>query len=118
MLQALLVANVSEHIIEDRELGTLVGRDVKPGWAMTASRPTVFRATVLPPVFGPVTTSIRKREAEIHVDRGDDFRPGTAGTVGGAAGKEASDRLVRHLVQPHRSPPAPARRGRPRAAMA
>ena len=33
----------------------------KPDWAMMASRPTVFKATVLPPVLGPVTTRIRNR---------------------------------------------------------
>ena len=29
----------------------------RPAWAIRTSRPTVFRATVLPPVLGPVTTS-------------------------------------------------------------
>ena len=32
-----------------------------PACAMSVSRPTVLRATVLPPVFGPVMTSMRKR---------------------------------------------------------
>ena len=30
-----------------------------PAWCMSARRPSVFRETVLPPVFGPVTTSAR-----------------------------------------------------------
>ena len=33
----------------------------RPDCAMIASSPTVFRATVFPPVFGPVTTRIWNR---------------------------------------------------------
>ena len=29
----------------------------RPAWCMSASRPSVRSVTVLPPVFGPVTTS-------------------------------------------------------------
>ena len=30
----------------------------RPDWAITASRPTVFNATVFPPVLGPVITRV------------------------------------------------------------
>ena len=61
LLQALLVADVGQHVVEDREVGALGAGMCSPDWAMTASRPTVLKATVLPPVFGPVTTSIWNR---------------------------------------------------------
>ena len=31
----------------------------RPAWCISASRPSVLSETVLPPVFGPVTTSAR-----------------------------------------------------------
>ena len=59
LLEALLVADVGEHVVEDRQLRPLV----RPGCAArtgpsSPAGPTVLRATVLPPVFGPVTTRI------------------------------------------------------------
>ena len=40
----------------------------RPDWWSSAARPSVFSATVLPPVFGPLTTSARS-VAEVEVDR-------------------------------------------------
>ena len=45
-----------------------------PAWCMSASRPSVRRVTVLPPVFGPVTTSARVPVAQPDVDRDDPTR--------------------------------------------
>jgi hypothetical protein len=36
--------------------GALLGGICRPACAISASRPAVFNATVLPPVFGPVMT--------------------------------------------------------------
>ena len=53
----LLVADVGEDVAQDRQPAAGLGRDVQPGLVHQASRPSVRRVTVLPPVFGPVTTS-------------------------------------------------------------
>ena len=54
----LLVADVGEDVAEDRQPASRPrpGRGARPG-ASGASRPSVRSVTVLPPVFGPVTTS-------------------------------------------------------------
>ena len=59
-----------------------------PDWAMMASRPTVLSATVLPPVFGPVTTRIRKRTPRLR-SIGTTVRSGTGFATGGAGSGSA-----------------------------
>src|SRR5581483_11917888 len=48
LLDRLIVADVGEDGVEDGKFG-----------AISASRPMVFRATVLPPVLGPLITTCR-----------------------------------------------------------
>ncbi|MBK7454702.1 MAG: hypothetical protein IPJ46_13595 [Anaerolineales bacterium] len=55
----MFVANIRPDRMEARKLGSALGRDMSPLWAMTTSKPTVFNETVLPPVFGPVMTMAR-----------------------------------------------------------
>ena len=40
----------------------------RPAWAISVNRPTVLSVTVLPPVLGPVTTSVVKSVAQPQVD--------------------------------------------------
>src|SRR5579864_3044723 len=54
----LIIADIGEHSIEYGQLGVL-GRDRDPACDMSANRPTVLSATVLPPVFGPLMMSCR-----------------------------------------------------------
>ena len=54
----------------------------KPDWAIKASRPTVFKATVLPPVLGPVTTRIRNRTPRLR-SIGTTVRSGAGSATGG-----------------------------------
>ena len=59
LLDRLVVADVREHGIEHGNSARSAGTGM-PDCAIRASRPTVFRVTVLPPVFGPVMTSSRR----------------------------------------------------------
>ena len=59
LLDALLVADVGEHFFEDRQAAVRIDRYRQADCAIRASRPIVLRATVLPPVFGPVIRSTR-----------------------------------------------------------
>ena len=56
----LLVADVREHRLEDRQASNPLstGR-CSPACAIATNRPAVLSATVLPPVFGPVITRTR-----------------------------------------------------------
>ena len=60
LLDALLVTDVDEDRRRRRSSPSVVGRDEQPGLRHQASSPTVFRATVLPPVLGPVMSRTRK----------------------------------------------------------
>ena len=53
----LLVADIREHAVEDRASRRARAATGIPDCAESAARPTVFSATVLPPVFGPLMTS-------------------------------------------------------------
>ncbi len=65
LLDGLVVADVGEHRVEYRQLGA-VGRNRIPDCAISASSPTVFSATVFPPVFGPVMISCAAVALEFH----------------------------------------------------
>ena len=56
LLDGLVVADVGQHRVEQRQSARSAGTGI-PDCAISASSPTVFRATVLPPVLGPVMTS-------------------------------------------------------------
>ena len=58
-LDRLVVADVGQHLLEERELGFRSRAREAPACAISASSPTVFRATVLPPVFGPLMSRVR-----------------------------------------------------------
>ena len=62
----------------------------RPAWAMRASSPAVLRATVLPPVFGPVTMSARSG-GRITMSTG-------TGSSGASAPGGLSSRLVTALI--------------------
>ena len=47
-----------EHVVEDRKLRALAGRDMQAGLGHDRQQADRLEATVLPPVFGPVTTRI------------------------------------------------------------
>ena len=51
-----LVADIREYLREHGQPAAGISRQIEPLWAINASRPTVFRVTVLPPVLGPATT--------------------------------------------------------------
>ena len=59
LFDGLVVADIGQDAIEHRQLGGSAGTGM-PACAIRASSPTVFKATVLPPVFGPVMTSSRR----------------------------------------------------------
>ena len=67
----------------------------RPDWCMSAASPTVFIATVLPPVFGPVTTSADQS--------------GPTLTVSGTASRPRSGCLAR--INRRCSPPSAAEGG-------
>ena len=78
----------------------------RPDWCSAAARPSVFSATVLPPVFGPLTTSTRRSPSSRSI---------------GTARRRVEQRMPRR-EQPHlvgdddrRAAPAPRERGRARA---
>ena len=46
----------------------------RPDWCSSAARPSVFSATVLPPVFGPLTTSTRRSPRSRSIGTADSLR--------------------------------------------
>ena len=56
-LQRLMVADVGQHLVEQRKLGFRAGTG-NPAWVINASSPTVLSATVLPPVLGPLISNV------------------------------------------------------------
>ena len=104
-LDRLLVADVGEHRGRRRAAPPRPpAAAARPGGARAAS-PSVFSATVLPPVFGPLMTSAR-RPAEVEVDR----HRGRRDRAAGAARRAAAPR--RRCVDRRA---APAARERPQA---
>ena len=58
LLDALFVADIHEVFLKVADDAALMGGNQKPYWAMALSRPAVLQDTVLPPVLGPVMTSV------------------------------------------------------------
>ena len=67
-LDRLLVADVCEHLVEDRQRRRRRPAGGGRDWWSSAARPSVFSATVLPPVFGPLITSACS-VPEVEIDR-------------------------------------------------
>ena len=58
-LDGLVVADIRQHLLEEREFGLRAGTG-RPDCAIRLSSPTVFSVTVLPPVLGPLISSVRR----------------------------------------------------------
>ena len=71
-LDRLLVADVGEGVVEDRRRGS-PGRPAPECRIATSAemRPSALRSTVLPPVFGPETSSVRSSGVHREIERHD-----------------------------------------------
>ena len=79
----LLVADVGEHATgTPARASPCSAGTCSPACAISASRPAVFSATVLPPVFGPGDDEHRRAGEQLHVDR---HRVGSARSTRAAA---------------------------------
>ena len=77
-----------------------------PHWCSSAASPSVFSATVLPPVFGPLITTARRSPSSRSI--------GTA-VAGSSSGCRAPRRTTPVARRHRRAPPAPRERRRRRA---
>ena len=99
---ALLVSNVRIHPVEYGKRCSPPPPGTKsPDWCISASSPTVFIATVLPPVFGPVMTSTDD-SASMPTDTGMASSP--------RSGCRASTSRITSGAYRYRSPHQPERR--------